>query len=117
MATINKKGDVSITILVIGVFAICTIAIVTFLLYNQTIQTGFVNVGVFENLSAQVENYYFYINSGLSPQQAANNIGAQLQGNQLILNSEQKGDSGVFGFISSNSDTIVSVKYIYDLNK
>jgi len=62
MATINKRGDVSITILVIGVFAICTIAIVTFLLYNQTIQTGFVNVGVFENLSAQVENYYFYIN-------------------------------------------------------
>ncbi len=117
MATINKRGDVSITILVIGVFAICTIAIVTFLLYNQTIQTGFVNVGVFENLSAQVENYYFYINSGLSPQQAANDIGAQLQGNQLIFNTEQKGDPGVFGFISSNSNTIVSVKYIYDLSK
>jgi hypothetical protein len=113
---INRKGDVSITILVIGVFVICALAIVSFILFNQQVQNGFVNMGIFENLSAQVENYYFYINSGLSPQQAASNVGAQLQGNQLIFNTKQLTDSGTFGFIKgSNSDPIISIEYKYQI--
>jgi len=114
----NKKGDIAVTILVIEVFALCSLAIVNFLLYKQQIQGGFVNMEIFTNLSSEVENYYFYINSGLSPQQAATNIGAQLQGNQLILNVEQKADLTFFGSITgSKSDTIISVKYIVDLTK
>ncbi len=114
----NSKGDVSITILVIGVFVISALAIISFLLYNQKIQSGFVNTEIFENLSSQIENYYFYIHLGMSPQQAATNIGAQLQGNQLIINAEQKADSTIFGSITGgNSNAIISVKYIFDLNK
>lgn len=114
----TKKADVSITILVIGVFAVSALAIISFLLYNQKIQSGFVNTETFDNLSSQVENYYFYINSGLSPQQAANNIGAQIQGNQLVINAEQREEPTVFGsIIGSKSPLIISVVYKIDMNK
>jgi hypothetical protein len=110
MALMNKRADVSITILVIGVFGVCAFAIISFILYNQQNQQNFVNAEIFENLSSQVENYYFYVNSGLSSQQAAQDIGAQLQGTQLILNAVQKTPS-------PGSKTIISVQYIVDLSK
>jgi hypothetical protein len=113
----NKKADVSTTILVIGVFIVSALAIISFLLYNQKIQSGFVNTAIFENISAQVENYYFYINSGLSPQQAANNIGAQIQGNQLVIYAEQREEPTIFGSITgSKSPLIISVEYKINLN-
>ena len=99
---LNKRGDVSITILVIGVFAVCTLAILSFLFYNQLNQGVFVNTEIFEDLSSQEENFYFYVNAGYSSQESAQKIGAQIESNRLILNAEE------------NS---LSVQYIVDLNK
>jgi len=103
----NKRGDISITILVIGVFAVCSLAIASFILYKGLNAKTSVNMEIFENLSAAVEKYYFYINSGLSPSVAAANIGGQINGDQLILNSQQ----------GSDKNPIISIKYIVDLNK
>ncbi len=108
----NKRGDISITLLVIGVFAICTLAIISFILQTQQIniiakisQEHFANLELFENLSSQAEDFYFYANSGLSQEAAAERIGAQIQDNKLVLNAEQK-----------DPDIILSVQYIIDLN-
>lgn len=100
----NKRGDISITLLVIGVFAICTLAIVSFLLHDKINPRGFVDLEIFENLSSQTEDFYFYINSGLSQQEAAERIGAQIQDNKLVLNAEQK-----------DPNIILSIQYIIDL--
>lgn len=109
---LNKRGDVSITILVIGVFAVCTLAILSFLFYTQLSQGSFVNTETFENLYSQMENFYFYVNSGLSVEESAQKIGAQIDGNKLILNAQQN-ESGIF----TSTKKLLSIQYIVDLSK
>lgn len=99
----NKKGDVSITILVIGIFAACTLAVISFLISQNSMQSNFSDMGTVENASVQLDNFYFYVNSGMTYEQAAKEIGANIKGNKLIINSETKG--------------VVSVQYRIDLNK
>ena len=114
----NKRADIAITILTIGVFAVCALALISFILYTNNFWSGYVNTDIFENLSSSLENYYLYVNSGLSPQQAAQNVGGQIQNNQLILNTEQKYVPDILGPIFGDKTyTIISVKYIVDLNK
>lgn len=114
---LNKRADISITILVIGVFVICTLAILSFLVYNQQIQGNFVNLGVVENLSSQLSDFYFYVNSGMSQQQAASLIEAQIQGTQLILNGEQMPTKSIIQSLtgSPSSQPLISVKYTVDI--
>ena len=137
----DKKGDISITILVIGVFVVCAFAIIAFLIYKQNISNGFVNSNIFEDLYSQIENYYFYINSGMTSQQAVSDINslsnsyvnsgsptpsgdrpatsvkAQIEGNQIIFTAEQNQEAKVFGFISgSQANNIISLKYVLNLN-
>lgn len=99
---LNKRGDVSITILVIGVFVVCTLAILSFIFYTQINQGNFVNTEIFENLSSSVDNFYFYVNSGLTADEASQKIGAKLEGNNLVFDATEKS---------------ISVQYIVDLNK
>ena len=114
----NKRADVAITILVIGVFAICALAIISFILYNQQTQSNFITTDTVENLSVTLNNFYLYVNLGLSPQDAANKVGGQLEGNQLILNAEQNQSPDLISLISSkNQPTLLSVKYFIDLSK
>jgi len=88
----NKRGDISITILVIGVFAVCVLAIVSFFISKSSAQGNFIAPAVFENVSSQVESFYIYLDSGMTPQQAANRIGAQINPKgQLVINAEQRG--------------------------
>lgn len=58
----NKRGDIPITILVIGVFTICTLAILSF--FNSSFQTeeSFVGINEMEKINIQIEKY----NSGVS---------------------------------------------------
>jgi len=109
---LNKKGDISITILVMGVFAVCTLAILSFIFYITINQGSFANTETFENLYSQVENFYFYFNSGLSVEESAQKIGAQIDGNKLILNAQQN-ESGIF----ASTKALLSVQYIVDLSK
>lgn len=109
---LDKRGDVSITLLVIGVFAICTLAILSFIFYTKANQGNFANTETFESLYLKVENFYFYLNSGLSAEESANKIGAQIEGNKLILNAQQE-ESRLF----APAKKILSVQYIIDLSK
>lgn len=135
----NKRGDISITILVIGVFVVCAFAIIAFIIYKPSTSNGFVNANLFEDLYSQVENYYFYLNAGLSPQQAVSNINqlsnanvdtggsvgehpassvhAQIIGNQIVFTAEQDQEAKIFGFITgSKSNSIISLKYVINAN-
>ena len=104
----NKRG-ISTIMLAIGVVLICATAIFTFLIANNSIQSSFVTPVVIENLTNNINTFYFYNNSGLSYQQAADYIGAQIQGNQLILSGEQA------PIQTSGSQPAMSAKYIVNL--
>lgn len=62
----NKKGDIPITLLVIGVFAICSLALLTFFIYDFRMSNSFVGIKVMEKMDAAIEEYYFYLNQGIS---------------------------------------------------
>ena len=65
MSLINKKrGEISIVILVIGVFAICSLALLTFLVSDFQMGNNFVGVSVLEKLNGQIDEYKFYQNMG-----------------------------------------------------
>lgn len=61
----NKKASVPVTILVIGVFALCSLAMFTFFVSDFKIGNSFVGLGVMQEINSEVEAYYFYKNVGV----------------------------------------------------
>lgn len=60
----NKKGDIPITILVIGIFAVCTLAILSFKFMDIKITKGFYeSIEAIEEMNSQIQEYYFYKNA------------------------------------------------------
>ena len=82
----NKRGDIPVTILVIGVFAICGLAILSFM-YSNIFVVKLDNLGIeiFEDIHTSVEQFYFYLNIGDSSEIASGNIGAKIIDNKLII--------------------------------
>ncbi len=88
-----KKGDISVVILVIGIFAVCALAIITFIVSTSKTQGSFVQPSAIENATVQLNTFYFYLNSGMSPTEAAERIGAKFDAgnNRLTIDTQQNG--------------------------
>jgi hypothetical protein len=58
----NKRGDVPITLLVLGIFVVCTLAILTFVRSDMQTKTSFSGIGIMEkaNLEIEKENLEHY---------------------------------------------------------
>jgi hypothetical protein len=58
----NRRGDdsIPITILTIGVVAVCMIAYMNFLSLEKNVRNSFVGLGIVEELNSQIEGNYFY---------------------------------------------------------
>lgn len=52
---INKRGDLPVTILIIGVFGVCVLALLSFLYASSQINKSFVGVEVMEKANIQIE--------------------------------------------------------------
>jgi hypothetical protein len=61
----RTKGEISIVILVIGVFAVCTLAILTFFASSAFVSESFIGVGLTSKLNSQVESYFLEENSNV----------------------------------------------------
>lgn len=53
----NKRGDITTTILVVGVFAVCALAIIVFFLTSLKVASNFIDVGLIEKVSSRVEKF------------------------------------------------------------
>lgn len=51
----NKQGDIPITILVIGIFAVCMLAILSFIHASVGLRNSFIGIDVVENTNNQIE--------------------------------------------------------------
>jgi len=51
----NKKGDISTTILVIGVIAVCALALISFYNSKISIQNSFGGVRLIEKMNSEIE--------------------------------------------------------------
>lgn len=61
----NKKGDVPILILVIGVFGVCALAMLTFFISDWSIGNSFVGIGIMQKMNAEIDEYLYYKNVGV----------------------------------------------------
>ncbi len=85
----NKKADIPITILVIMVVAICVLAILSFSGSETKVQSNYLGVELIEEINADVEKFYFYLNAGFLEDEAAEKIGAEIVDNRLIIENEK----------------------------
>ena len=94
----NKKADVPITILAIMVVAICALAILSFFNSRSKVESDYLGVELIEEINADVEKFYFYLNAGFSEEEAAEKIGAEIMGGKLILERAKtiKGEDKIF---------------------
>jgi hypothetical protein len=65
----NRRGDIPITILVIGIFAVCTLAILSFISSTISLRNSFVGIDLIEKMNKDIEitgsNHFFNsINKG-----------------------------------------------------
>jgi len=102
----NRKGDIPITILVILVAAICVLAILSFLNSKDKVQSNYLGLDAFEELNSDVEKYYFYLNADYSREDAAEEIGADIEGGTLVLDKIRK----------SGDEIIVSIHYVTNID-
>ena len=53
----NRRGDLPLTILVIGVFGVCALAIFSFIYSSLQVNKAFIGVEVMENANIQIESH------------------------------------------------------------
>jgi hypothetical protein len=58
----DKKADIPITLLVLGVFLVCIFVITSFYLSDKKTERFFVGTGLIEEMNSEIEKYYFYQN-------------------------------------------------------
>ena len=60
----NRRGDVPVTILVLGVFVVCTLALVSFINSDRNSERSFIGIKIMEEANINIEKYnlqhYYY---------------------------------------------------------
>ena len=105
----NKRGDITITLLVIGVLALCALAMLTFFLNDFNVTNSFSSVGVMKNMNSAISEYNFYINQG----KPKGTVQAIFVRNIVTVNNVKylefsQNSSGLF---SSGNSVLFSVRY------
>mgnify|MGYP000349677321 CR=1 FL=1 len=58
----NRRGEIPITILVLGVIAICGLALLSFVITNSETNAKLQSVAVMKKINCEIEKYEFYKN-------------------------------------------------------
>lgn len=84
----NHKGDVTITMLVIGIFAVCTIALISFFQSSVEVRNSLVGFNLVEKMNADIESYTFAQKDSLKDLQIKTDAGGD------YFSEEEKVTSG-----------------------
>ena len=88
----NNRGDIPVMILVIGVVAICGLAIFSFISFKKLSDENSLEEGLylFEQIDCDLEKFYFYTNDKIdfTNKQAAEMIDAKIVGGKLVIEKE-----------------------------
>ena len=75
----NKKGDIPITILVIGIVAICIMAVFSFYFSDRNIKEDLSNIGIIEEAAVMKEKISLYRNLGFSEEEIKSEFGIKTE--------------------------------------
>lgn len=83
----NKRGDIPVMLLVIGVVGICTLAIISFYISDKNVRGGFEAIELIEEIGLEAEKIMFYERVGLSQEEINEilNIKEDGQGRYLLI--------------------------------
>lgn len=99
----NRKGDISITILVIGVLLACSYALASFYLYDNKVKKGILESSIVEKMNSEIEKYNFYKNTGSFTDEEI--------GNFLGVQTDVLGKKYLYVEKMDNSKKIIFIKY------
>ncbi len=95
------------TILVIGVFAVCSLALLTFFISDFKTSNSFVGIDIMQKMNAQIDEYKFYQSQGVSDEKIQSYYRLIEEDGRKYLYLE-KYSSGIFG---KEQKLLFSVRY------
>ena len=121
----NKRGDISITLLVLGVFAVCTLTLFSFYISGVDGKETALRIGMIEKINSLAEETRFYKNPeiGKNPEQIMEifdkgiddgniNFAGIKEGELYKIKSEySKRDFELFGFGLGEKKILFSAEY------
>jgi hypothetical protein len=92
----NKRGDVTITVLVIGVFALCTLAMVSFYYASFEVRDASTGLGEMEKMNSNIEKYFGPVDLRDDFEEDVLKIDKDKQGNEFFMIEEKDDDVVIF---------------------
>jgi len=113
----NKKADIPVMILVIGVIGICSLTLLSFFINGSRVSGYFSGVVKMQELSFEIDKYTFYKNLGLSDEEINSkmNILTDSEGQRYIY-VEEIGTTiePKLGDDWTKKEVVFSAKYIFN---
>ena len=121
----DRRGDVPITILVLGVFAVCSLALFSFYLSGISGKETFLRVGIVEQTNSLANEIKFYRNPGINgnPEEIMDIFKNPNPEDKLVFSGKKKNevyilnatyfesDLELFGFNFGSRKSAFSVEY------
>ena len=123
----NKRGDISITLLVMGVFAACTLTLFSFYISGVDRKETGLKIGIMEKINSLAEEIKFYKNPeiGKDPKEVMEIFDKGITDGNILFTGINNGDNykinaeyserdfELFGFGLGERKVLFSVEYIF----
>ena len=106
-----KRGSLPVTLLLIGVFALCGFALLTFFISDFEVSNSFVGVDLVSKVVSNADEYLFYKNSGMSEETLGEFFVLTEEFDRKYFYEEEKPTQGGFLFFGGKKVLVFSVKY------
>ena len=114
----NKRGDIPVTILVIGVIAVCTLALFSFYYSSVSVRDSFIGIDIIENLNSFAEELKFSQEMQKEgPTAIIDSLNKKYSNSKKNFNiGESNGNIYIEAKYSEKKEEIFSAKYYLDLD-
>ncbi len=106
----SKKGNLPITLFVIGIFAVSGFALLTFFIADFRISNSFVGVEVLQKINSFSDEYKFYKNVGISDDELEKMFNLTEEFGRKYFYEEKFVEGGI-PFFRGKKELLFSVKY------
>lgn len=112
----NRRGDISILLLTLAVFIICSFALLTFYLSNLKVDETFISSNILENAISKEHMINFHVRGGQGIEQAAKMVDEGFdKSKQEIIISDSLEDMKGF-WLWKEKIEIIAIKYVFSMN-
>jgi len=106
----NKKGNLPIVLLVLGVFALCSLGLISFLIADFKTNNSFVGIGLMIDLQEQIDEYTFLKEQGVGAAVLEERYNLTTIDGEKKFYLEQR-EGGIFFDKGSGGDLLFSVEF------